>query len=290
MFVVEFSHIYTVKLMCKILKISESGYYRWLSNRVKLSKRQLLSVKIKAIMDEHPDNDNYGYDRMHRALQMHGISVSRSTVYRAMKEEGLIHRARRPHGITKATTEIQEEENILKRDFSADQPMKKLLTDITELHCADGKLYVSPIMDCFNGEIIALEMRENMKKELCIDTVKQLKNRFGNLQDTILHSDRGSQYTSEAFRSTLSKYGMIQSLSGTGRCYDNARMESFFATLKKEKLYRIPTYKMTREEVKTEIFRYVYIYYNRIRVYSGNPGYFPPSIYRMQYESKRDAA
>ena len=166
LFVVEFSHIYTVKLMCKILKISESGYYRWLSNRVKLSKRQLLSVKIKDIMDEHPDNDNYGYDRIHKALQMQGISVSRSTVYRAMKEDGLLHPKRRPRGITKATTEIQEKENIIKRDFSSDKPLVKLLTDITEIQCLNGKLYVSPIMDCFNGEIIALEMRDNMKKEL----------------------------------------------------------------------------------------------------------------------------
>lgn len=276
--------------MCKTLKISESGYYRWLKNRDKPSKRQLLSAKIKDIIDEHPDNDNYGYDRIHKALQMQGISVSRSTVYRAMKEDGLLHPKRRPRGITKATTEIQEKENIIKRDFSSDKPLVKLLTDITEIQCLNGKLYVSPIMDCFNGEIIALEMRDNMKKELCIDMVKQLKNRYGNLQNIILHSDRGSQYTSEAFRGTLRKYGIIQSLSGTGHCYDNARMESFFATLKKEKLYRMPTYKMTREEVKTEIFRYVYVYYNRIRIYSRNPGYLPPAIYRMEYEKGTAAA
>ena len=84
------------------------------------------------------------------------------------------HKKRVPHGITKTTTEAQEQENILKRDFSAQRPLEKFLTDITEVQCADGKLYVSPIMDCFNGEIVALEMRDNMKKELCIDTVRQL--------------------------------------------------------------------------------------------------------------------
>ena len=103
-------------------------------------------------------------------------------------------------------------------------------------------------------------MRDNMKKELCIDTVNQLKLKYGDLKNVILHSDRGSQYTSEAFRNLLKKYEIAQSLSGTGRCCDNARMESFFATLKKEKLYRIPTYRMTREDVKTVIFRYVFIY------------------------------
>ena len=115
-----------------------------------------------------------------------------------MKEGGLLHKNRRPHGKTKSTTEIQDKENLIKRDFTADKPLKKLLTDITEVQCSDGKLYISPIMDCFNGEILAVEMRDNMKKELCIDTVKQLKQRYCNLQGVLLHSDRGSQYTSEA--------------------------------------------------------------------------------------------
>ena len=127
-------------------------------------------------------------------------------------------------------------------------------------------------MDCYNGEILTVEMRDNMKKELCIDTVYQLKQRCGNLQGVVLHSDRGSQYTSEAYRKLLKNCGIMQSLSGTGHCYDNTRMESFFATLKKEKLYQIPTYRMKKEEVKTIVFRYIFIYYNRIRLYTGNPG------------------
>lgn len=92
----------------------------------------------------------------------------------------------------------------------------------------------------FNGESVALEMRDNMKKELCIDTVKQLKLKYGKqIGGAIIHSDRSSQYTSEGFREELAKAGLIQSLSGVNHCYDNARMESFFATLKKEKLYRM---------------------------------------------------
>jgi transposase InsO family protein len=171
---------------------------------------------------------------MQTALAQRGIQVSERTVYRTMSETGLLHKRRKPHGITKADTETQEKENLIKQDFRSEQPLKKLLTDITEVSCADGKLYVSPIMDCFNGEIIALEMRDNMKKELCIDTVKQLKNAYGNaISGAILHSDRGSQYTSEAFRDRLKMLGITQSLSGVQHCYDNARMESFFTTLKK---------------------------------------------------------
>ena len=136
---------------------------------------------------------------------------------------------------------------------------EKFLTDITEVQCADGKLYVSPIMDCFSGEIVALEMRDNRKKELCIDTVRQLERLYPSLSGAVFHSDRGSQYTSLAFRSELSRCGMIQSLSGTGHCFDNARMESFFRhAQKKEKIYQIAAYKLPREQVKTIIFRYIF--------------------------------
>jgi len=274
--VLKYKEKYTVKAMCVALKISESGYYRWLKNQAKQTSRELLTVKIKEILAEHPDNKNYGIERIKTALSHKGTTVSRRTVYRAMNESGLLHKRRTPRGITKATAEIQEKENLIKRDFSSDKPLTKLLTDITEVQCSDGKLYVSPVMDCFNGEIIALEMRENMKKELCIDTIKQI----GKHPGAILHSDRGSQYTSEAFRAMLAKNGIVQSLSGAGHCYDNARMESFFATLKKEKLYQIPTYRMSREEVKSVIFRYIFGYYNTQRITSFNPSGLPPAIYR----------
>lgn len=276
LFILKFKGKYTVVEMCRALKVSESGYYRWLKNRSKQTNRELLLVIIKEIISEHPDNDNYGVTRIQTELSQRKITVSRRTVYRTMGEGGLLHKCRKPHGITKATTEIQEKENLIKRDFKADKPQKKLLTDITEVQCSDGKLYVSPVMDCFNGEIVALQMRENMKKELCIDTIKQL----GKLRGAVLHSDRGSQYTSADFRDQLKKQGIIQSLSGAGHCYDNARMESFFATLKKEKLYRIPTYRMTREEVKSIIFRYIFGYYNTKRITSVNPGGWPPVKYR----------
>lgn len=214
--------------MCKVLKVSESGYYRWLKKGSKPRSWQLLLVEINKIFAEHPDNDNYGVERVKTALGLKGIKASKSKIYRAMKAGGLIHRCRKSHGITKADTETQDRENLIKRDFSADKPLSKLLTDITEVTCSDGKLYVSAILDCFNGEILALEMRDNMKKELCIDTLKQLKSKYGDISGAIFYSDRGCQYTSYAFKAQLSKYGLFQSLSGTAHCFDNARMESFF--------------------------------------------------------------
>lgn len=267
--------------MCRILKVSESGYYRWLKNRAKPKARELLSVEIQAILNEYPDNDNYGVKRMLTALRKRGIKASERTVYRTMSEMGLLHRRRTPHGTTKATTEIQDRENLIKRDFKAEKPLQKLLSDITEIQCNDGKLYLSAVLDCYNGEILSIAMDNNMKKELCIRTIKNLKMLYGNkLKGAVFHSDRGSQYTSAAFKLALNDAGLIQSLSGTGHCFDNARMESFFATLKKEKIYRISAYKLTREQVKSIIFRYIFVYYNRIRISSFNPEGMPPVAYR----------
>lgn len=126
-------------------------------------------------------------------------------------------------------------------------------------------------------------MGSNMKKELCIRAFRsacQSQNAYG----MILHSDRGSQFTCTAFRKTLSKYGAVQSMSGTGRCYDNARMESFFATLntlKKEKLYQLHTVKLPMAQVRSIVFRYIMTYYNWQRIYTANPGGLPPAMYRQ---------
>lgn len=242
---------------------------------------------MQDIMDESPFNENYGVPRMQMALEKQGLKAGKRRIARIMQENGWIHeRKRRPKGLTRATTEIQEKENLLKQDFHSDQPYQKLLTDISQIPCADGKLYISPVMDCFNGEILSLLMRDNMRKELCIDTVVAAARRFP-IKGAILHSDRGSQYTSEAFRNELKRNQIQQSLSGVGHCYDNARMESFFATLKKELLYQLPTYKMKMADVKAIIFRYVFGYYNQIRIHTSNPEGLSPAEYRKLYENRR---
>ena len=198
-----------------------------------------------------------------------------------MKENGLMHKAkRRPNGITREDAAAQKAENIIDRDFTADAPNEKWLTDITEVPCRDGKLYVAPILDCCDGEIVGLAMDDNMRAELCVRAF-EAACRHTQARSMILHSDRGSQFTSAAFRAALARHGAIQSMSGTGRCYDNARMESFFATLKKEKLYRINTRALSMEQVKTIIFRYIMVYYNRQRIHTANPGGWPPVVYRQ---------
>ena len=266
--------------MCQLLEVSESGYCRYLKNLDKPDKDAVLSVAIQTIIDESVFNDNYGVPRMQIALVLRGQKVGMRKLRRIMLKMGLIHeRKRRPKALTKATTEIQGKENLIRQDFSADKPYTKLLTDISQIQCIDGKLYISPIIDCFNAEILSLIMRDNMKKELCIDTLKAARIRYP-ISGATLHSDRSSQYTSDGFRAILAANNLQQSLNGVDHCYDNARMESFFATLKKELLYRIPTYRMKMSEVKSWIFKYVFTYYNKVRIYTANPSGLPPAEYR----------
>lgn len=267
--------------MCRVLKVSESGYYHSLIHACEPRPWQLLLVKIKQIYAKHPDNDNYGVDRIRLALEQDGVTVSKSTVRRAMKKGGFLKTpSRRSSSLTEANTDAQNADNLIHRDFTADAPNQKWLTDITQILCLDGKLYIAPVLDCYNGEIVGLTMDDNMKKELCIKAFESAC-RSQSASGMILHSDRGSQFTSAAFRDALARHGAIQSMSGTGRCYDNARMESFFATLKKEKLYKIKTERMPMAQVRSIVFRYIMTYYNRIRVYTGNPDGLPPVMYRQ---------
>ena len=277
--------------MCKALDVSETGYYKYKRNCNKPKAWQLLLVKIFEILDEHPDNSNYGIERIMIALQQKGEKMSRSTVIRAMRKGNLLHKNRRsPDGLTKSDKKANMPENVVKRNFTATRPNEKWLTDITQIPCSDGKLYIAPVFDCFGGEIISLSMDSHMKKELCIQAIEEAYRSRQPGNGVIVHSDAGSQYTSEQYKKTLGKFRAIQSMSDIGKCYDNARMESFFATLKKEKLYQINTMKMTRDEVKSVVWRYVMAYYNRHRICTVNEGGWPPAIYREIAAARISAA
>jgi len=270
--------------MAIILCVSQQGYYKWLHREKSPYKHEDLLAMILRIRAEYQENENYGIGRILLELQQkHEYTGSLRTVYRVCKENNLlIKRKRNPNGITKADKKAQKSENIIKQDFTAETPNVKWLSDITEVACSDGKLYVSAVFDCYDGAIVGLSMDYNMRKELCISSFESACKRY-NARGMIFHSDRGSQYTSGLFRESLAKNGAIQSMSGTGRCYDNARMESFFATLKKEKLYKIKTELLSMETVKTIIFRYIEVYYNRNRIYTTNERGYPPLVYRNIY-------
>ena len=235
---------FSARMLCAALPVSESGFYKWKRNREKLKAWQKLLAQMHKILDEDEENKNYGARRMQIALEQRGIKRSLSTVRRAMARGNLLHEDRRsPDGLTKADKKALRPQNIIKQDFSAQAPLRKLLTDITQIPCKDGKLYVSPLLDCYNGEIISLAMDTNMKKELCIKTITEAYKNFDIKDGAIIHSDAGSQYTSHEYKKILGQLHAVQSMSGIGKCWDNARMESWFATLKKKKIYQLDTTK-----------------------------------------------
>jgi transposase InsO family protein len=248
---------------------------------------------IQKVLAEDTENKaNYGARRVYLRLTQpeYNYSGSYSTVYRVMKANCLLQKKKRkPNGLTKEDYAAQKSENLIKQDFTASEPNSKWLSDITEVPTANGKLYLAPILDCFDGQIVGLAMDDNMRKELCITAFEQACLRY-NAYGMIFHSDRGSQFTSYTFREALAERGAVQSMSGTGRCYDNARMESFFATLKKEKLYKIRTELLPMATVKSIIFRWIFSYYNRKRVYTANDGGYPPEVKRRMYEGQRQCA
>lgn len=217
---------------------------------------------------------------------------SERTVYRIMKKMGLSHKLKhKPNGITKADREARKSDDLLKRNFRADEPLTKAVTDITEIKAKDGKLYVSAIFDCYDLAVLGLSMRTDMKADLCAETIDNALKTFPDLKGAIIHSDRGSQYTSELYRSKLNEYGIIQSMnSAGGRCHDNARCESMWARLKSELLYgRYDTEQMTVEEVKVLVWRYFMSYWNNRRICSANGG-LPPMVKRQRYYDSLNSA
>jgi transposase InsO family protein len=241
---------------------------------------------IKKVLAEDTENkENYGARRVFLRLKHkeYGYSGSYSTVYRVMKANDLLQKKKRkPNGLTREDYEAQKSENLINQDFTASEPNTKWLSDITEIPTADGKLYIAPVFDCFDGQIVGLAMDDNMRQELCTNAFERACYKH-NAYGMTFHSDRGAQYTSKKFREALKSRGAIQSMSGTGRCYDNARMESFIATLKKEKLYKIKTEFLPIETVKSIVFRWIFTYYNRKRIYTANENGYPPEVKRQMY-------
>ena len=175
--------------MYKALCVGETGYYKFRRNIGKHCKDAVLSAILQEILYKSPHNDNYGIPCMQLALSQRGFKPGVRRITRIIRENGWFRKHhRKPNGLTYSTTEVQEKENLIKQDFSSDKSHSKMFTDISRIQCMYGRLYISPIMDCYNGEILSLEMRDKMKKELCIDTFINTIKRY-DVHGGILHSD-----------------------------------------------------------------------------------------------------
>ena len=279
-------------MYCRVLKVSRQGFYGYLKYKDRPWKYKWVADLMWEILKEDECNDTYGRYWMWEALKLRYPDKpipGERTVYRIMEEIGICHRPRRkPNGITKADKAARKSDDLIKRDFKADKPLEKCVTDITEIKCSDGKLYTSAIFDCFDVAVLGLAMDTNMKAPLCVQTLKNAYNAYPGLRGAIIHSDRGVQYTSSEYRAAIKLYGINQSMnSDGGRCHDNARCESMWARLKEELFYgRYDTENMTVAEVKELIWRYFMSYWNNRRICSSNEGLPPLIKRRMYYESE----
>lgn len=275
------------------MEVTRQAFYDHLSHKDAPWKYQALADEMMKIHEEDQYNDCYGRERMYLALQQRKAAGKtdidipcEATVRKVMAQIGLIHKPRRkPNGITKADRLAQKSDDLLRRDFYADRPLKKAVTDISEVKAKDGKLYVSAIFDCFDLMPLGIAIENNMRASLCCHTLENASKSYPDIKGCIIHSDRGCQYTSEEYRAAVKKYGIIQSMnSAGGRCHDNARCESMWARMKEELFYsredRPENY--TMKELKTMIWRYYMSYWVNRRICTANGG-LPPATRRKLY-------
>lgn len=269
----------SIALCCAVLSVRREGFYDWKKRPSREESDEPLVSALKKIRKEHPC---YGTQSMIDELPDE-LKPSYGKGYRICRDNGLLTKRRKPRSLTKADPAAQKADDLVQRDFYADSPGTKVFTDITEMGCSDGKLYLCGVLDAFDGAQIGYSMADHMRAELCTAALMNAKRRYGLAEDCIAHSDRGSQFTSHLYRETLAALGLRQSMGRTGSCYDNARAESFFATLKKELIYRLPLSRMTKKEVRAKIFAWIEGYYNKKRRNTANEGKLPPLKKREAY-------
>jgi transposase InsO family protein len=269
------SDIWPVKLQCKVLGVSASGYYAWLKRQPSkraVANQNLLGDICRIHWDSHK---RYGSPRVHAVLRSEGHRIGRRRVEKLMRLNNLQAITKRRVRIT--TTDSRHNlpiaPNILDRNFGALAPNQKWLADITYIFTAEGWLYLAAVLDLFSRKIVGWAMRDHMRTELPLAALTMAIQRQRPDPGLIHHSDRGSQYASGDYQNALAKAGITSSMSRKGNCWDNAPMESFFHTLKTELVYH-RTY-ATKEEAKRDLFHYVEAYYNRQRIHSAI-GYLTP--------------
>lgn len=273
--------------MCRVLGVSRSGYYRW---RCRPQSRrseynELLLVKIKSIFKK--SRKTYGSPRVYVQLRAEGETCGKRRVERLMSANGILAKQRRKFVVTTDSRHtLPVAENTLNRRFSVDSADRVWLSDITYIPTAEGWLYQAAVMDLYHRAIVGWAMSSSLDKQLIIDALKMAYRRRKPAQGLMIHSDRGSQYASEEYRKLVASYGMHMSMSRKGNCWDNAPMESFFGTLKKECVH-LHSYR-TRQEARKDIFEYIEVFYNRHRLHS-SLGYVSPEEFQRLSTVKRAA-
>lgn len=278
----------TMKQMCVALNVSKSGYYEWLAREPSATqqRRKALKRKIRALF-EHFEG-TYGYRRIHAELVRAGEQIGDELVRDLMRELDLVPIQPKPY---RATTVRGRDEpgspDLVCRDFAAEEPGTKLVGDITYIRTWEGWMYVSTVIDCFNKEVIGYAIADHMRTELINDALDMAARNHHLENGCIMHSDRGTQYTSAEYLTKLADLGLRHSLGRTGVCWDNALAESFFASLKNERVHHMVY--PTRKKAQEDIACWIELHYNRRRLHS-SLGYRTPHEIRNDYVKPQAAA
>jgi transposase InsO family protein len=240
---------------------------------------QWLYKKIKAVYNE--SHQIYGSPRIYEVLNQQGIACSENRVARLMRLRGLrAKKTKRFRTTTKRDKAARSAPNLLERDFTADRPNQKWVTDITYIRTAEGWLYLAAVLDLFSRRIVGWAMSDRMTSDLTVSALKMAVQQRQVDPGLLHHSDQGGQYTAEEYQQLLEDWGIKVSMNGAGSWYDNAAMESFFGTLKGEWVYH-HAYR-TRVQARADIFYYIEAFYNRRRLHS-TLGYLSPMAYEQRY-------
>jgi putative transposase len=268
-----------VRLMCDTLDVSTAGYYAWRERPASFQeqRREALLVLIQVVHSEV--KQRYGSPRIHAELAARGHNCCVNTVAKVMHDNDIKAKtARKFRCTTDSNHRLPVAANVLDRQFEPEEPNEVWLADITYVPTREGWLYLAVVEDLYSRRVVGWSMADTMTSRLVVDALEMAVQRRLPEEGLLAHSDRGSQYASEHYQRLLAKHGIECSMSGVGQCWDNAPMESFFGSLKKELVHHEDY--QTRAEARASIFEYVELFYNNTRLHS-SLGYLSPAAYEQ---------
>jgi transposase InsO family protein len=269
-----------IDVQCDVLAVSRSGYYAWRGRPPSARQRRHAELVERIRVIHHESRQTYGSPRVHRQLVVEGSVCNEKTVAKLMKAARIQAKTTKRFRVmtTDSTHGLAVAPNVVDRDFA---PMKRNQTwscDITYIPTREGWLYLAAIEDLRTRKIVGWSMAPSMESRLVVDALEMAIARETPVKGLVAHSDRGSQYASDHYQRHLAAHGITCSMSRKGNCWDNAPIESFFATLKKELVHHEDY--QTIEEAKRSIFEYIEVFYNRKRRHSAL-GYLSPEEFEL---------
>lgn len=280
--------LYPIAMLCRVMGVSRSGYYRW--KTAPPSQRSLEDAKLKPLIASiHEKSDEtYGSPRIREELVARGFEVGRQRVARLMREMGL---SATPPPRFRRTTDSRHSlgfaPDLVQRDFTPSEPNRVWASDITYVWTDEGWAYLAVVLDLFSRKVVGWAVASHMKADLVLDALDRALCTRQPDEGLVHHSDRGSQYSSRVFRERLDAAGIAWSMGATGCCYDNACVESFFATLKKERVHRYAYRDL--EALRADVSLYINLFYNSRRRHS-TLGYLSPAAFEAAHLHQHEAA